>query len=364
MTVKNPGGNTMAGATTYDAATRTVTFTPSAALAAGVVHTVTANGTDSGGQQVSAGGTWSFTTAQPSGAPGVCPCSLFGDDTQPTTLQENDTDPVTLGVRFSVDTPGTITGVRFYKGPNNTGAHTGTLWTATGTQLASGTFTGESTSGWQTLTFSTPVSVSPGTEYVASYRAAAGRYSTGAAFSSGDLSKGPLHVGSSAGAYTYGAGFPSSPSTSNYLVDVRLREGGADRRDHRAGPTGGRTRRPEEQSGPGLVLDRDQAHGDAGGEDRNDGGARDPDARHRRDQTHLHAFRSAAGEHDGDRRAQGGPVDRGCEPADNTWTFTTEDRRPRLHRRSSVTRCPPTPASTTARRSSWARRSARRGTVS
>ncbi len=35
----------------------------------------------------------------------------------------------------------------------NTGTHTGTLWTATGTRIATGTFSGESPTGWQTLTF-------------------------------------------------------------------------------------------------------------------------------------------------------------------------------------------------------------------
>ena len=173
ITVKNPAGTTIAGSTAYDAATRTATFTPSAALAGATVHSVTANATDAGGQQVSSGGTWSFTTAQPSGPAGVCPCTLFGDDTQPTVLQENDPDPVTLGVRFTVDTAGTVSAIRFFKGPGNTGSHTGTLWSGTGTQLATGTFSGESTTGWQTLTLATPVNVSPGTEYVASYRAPA-----------------------------------------------------------------------------------------------------------------------------------------------------------------------------------------------
>ena len=39
---------------------------------------------------------------------------------------------------------GTITGVRFYKESDNTGTHTGSLWTAGGTLLATGTFSGES----------------------------------------------------------------------------------------------------------------------------------------------------------------------------------------------------------------------------
>ena len=38
----------------------------------------------------------------------------------------NDTASVTLGLKFYSDVPGTITGVRFYKGSSNTGTHVGT----------------------------------------------------------------------------------------------------------------------------------------------------------------------------------------------------------------------------------------------
>ena len=64
---------------------------------------------------------------------------------------------------------GYISGIRFYKEPDNTGTHTGTLWTASGTQLATGTFSNESTQGWEELDFSDPVSITAGTTYVASY---------------------------------------------------------------------------------------------------------------------------------------------------------------------------------------------------
>ena len=67
------------------------------------------------------------------------------------------------------DENGWITGIRFYKGSGNTGTHTGSLWTANGMLLATGTFTNESSQGWQKLDFSTPVAVTAGTTYVASY---------------------------------------------------------------------------------------------------------------------------------------------------------------------------------------------------
>jgi len=220
-TVKDANGATVAGATSYDATTRTVTFTPSAALAGFVQYAVTLAASDGLGNSVTTGRSWSFRTAKPPATPGVCPCSLFDEDTMPTQLQDVDTAPVTLGVRFTADVGGTVTGVRFYKGVNNTGSHTGALWSSTGTLLAQGTFAGESTTGWQTLTFDQPVQITKDTQYVASYRTEVGRYSaTPNAFAGADLSKPPLHVTSSSGAFTYNTGFPSSSSPTSYLVDV------------------------------------------------------------------------------------------------------------------------------------------------
>ena len=93
---------------------------------------------------------------------GCVPARCSATSCSPRSLEENDSAAVTLGLRFTVDTPGSISAIRFYKAAGNTGAHTGTLWNANGTQLATGTFTGESTTGWQTLTLSQPVSVTTG----------------------------------------------------------------------------------------------------------------------------------------------------------------------------------------------------------
>ncbi|WP_457848283.1 DUF4082 domain-containing protein, partial [Staphylococcus aureus] len=71
-----------------------------------------------------------------------CPCSVFGSDV-PATPDGGDTSAVELGMKFSAETSGFVTGVRFYKSAANTGVHLGTLWSATGTQLATGTFTNE-----------------------------------------------------------------------------------------------------------------------------------------------------------------------------------------------------------------------------
>ena len=219
--LKDDLGQTVPGTTAYDAATRTVTFAPTAPLAGFVQYTATLSGTDTNGQQVSSGRSWSFRTAKPPATPGVCPCTLFDDETTPTMLESTDKNAVTLGVRFSSQVDGTVSAIKFYKGPNNTGSHTGALWSAGGTQLATGTFSGETAAGWQTLVLSQPVAITRNTLYVASYRAPVGRYSvTPNGFAAANLSRAPLNVDPNSGAYTYGTGFPSSTSQSNYLVDV------------------------------------------------------------------------------------------------------------------------------------------------
>ena len=42
-------------------------------------------------------------------------------------------------MKFVPTQDGQITGIRFYKGPQNLGTHVGSLWTSTGTRLASRT---------------------------------------------------------------------------------------------------------------------------------------------------------------------------------------------------------------------------------
>ena len=118
--------------------------------------------------------TYTFTTAQSSS--GQCPCSIWQDGTPSGAVDANDPAANNIGVEFQPSSNGTISGVRFYKESDNTGTHTGTLWTANGVQLATGTFTNESSEGWQELDFSTPVAVTAGTTYVASYHTSTGHY--------------------------------------------------------------------------------------------------------------------------------------------------------------------------------------------
>ncbi|WP_322754733.1 DUF4082 domain-containing protein [Frankia sp. Cas3] len=224
------GGQNVAGSVGYDASTRTATFTPAAALANGTTYTVTVSGVrDITGNVLAAPVTWTFTTVVQPSVDGLCPCGIWSDAATPANITEADTGAVELGVKFRSDEDGKITGIRFYKGPANIGTHTGTLWSSTGTQLATGTFTGESSTGWETLTFATPVSIVKNTTYIASYHTTTGRYSTTAnQFASGGVDNPPLHALANGadganGVYIYGThAFPSQPSTTNYWVDVVL----------------------------------------------------------------------------------------------------------------------------------------------
>jgi hypothetical protein len=146
----------------------------------------------------------------------------------PPTVDGGDGNAVVLGVKFTADVSGSVTGIRFYKAAANTGTHVGSLWSSGGTLLAQGTFSGESASGWQTVTFASPVAVTAGTTYVAAYLAPNGHYSiTGAGFGSGPVDNAPLHAladtVSPNGVYAYSSNsvFPlSSYNATNYWVDV------------------------------------------------------------------------------------------------------------------------------------------------
>jgi len=95
---------------------------------------------------------------------------------------DNDPTPIELGVKFRPLVNGKITGVRFYKASGSTGTHVGHLWASDGTPLATANFSGETASGWQQVTFSTPVEVTANTSYVVSYFSPNGGYGYSSAY--------------------------------------------------------------------------------------------------------------------------------------------------------------------------------------
>jgi hypothetical protein len=225
FTLKDAAGAAVAGAGAYDPTTQTATFTPGTALAFSTTYTATVGGATNGtGQTMTAPHSWAFTTT---GAPAACPCTVFNATSVPATVSTADDNAVEVGMKFRSDVAGTVTGVRFYKGSANTGTHTGHLWSAAGTLLASVTFTGETASGWQQASFSSPVAITANTTYVVSYFAPNGSYSSNSGYFSSAADKAPLHGLASGtegpnGVYRYGAtAFPTdSFNNTNYWVDA------------------------------------------------------------------------------------------------------------------------------------------------
>ncbi len=228
--LRNPANAVVPASVTYNASTFTATLTPGAWLSPNSTYTVTVKGgaadprvKDSAGNALAANAVWTFSTTA-SGTISIWPASAT-----PTLASDADTSSVELGVKFRSDIAGFITGVRFYKGVNNSGVHTGTLWSSTGQVLASATFISETASGWQQVNFPSPVPIAANTTYVASYLAPNGGYAAdGNYFASSGVDSGVLHALSNAaaagnGVFIYGSGgvFPNQTfESANYWVDV------------------------------------------------------------------------------------------------------------------------------------------------
>jgi hypothetical protein len=221
VTVKDPNGNAVAGSTTFNGAGTVATFTPGSSLAAGTAYTVTVSGAQNSAGQTMTPYSYTFTTSQVFDAGGQCPCTVWPDVAPSSATDANDPSNNNIGVQFTANAAGSISGIRFFKEPDDTGSHTGYLWSAGGALLASGTFTGESTTGWEQLTFATPVPVTAGTTYIASYSTSTGHYAFTDEGLSSPVTNGPLTAVQ--GVYAYGSAgqFPTSTyQNSNFWVDA------------------------------------------------------------------------------------------------------------------------------------------------
>src|SRR5438105_43543 len=164
-------------------------------------------------------------SGQVSGAQTV---TLFGN-ALPSTPVDSDTAAVTLGVKFWTSQPGTIAGIRFYRGYKaSSSGYTVKLFSASGTLLASER-TGKDTCSvpcWEQVNFASPISIAANTTYVAAYYTGNGRYAENQYGLANGITSGPLVAPASAqvggnGVYTYTTGFPMQVwNASNYYVDV------------------------------------------------------------------------------------------------------------------------------------------------
>jgi methionine-rich copper-binding protein CopC len=226
--LKNSSGSSVAGSVSYNSTTYVTTFTPTpaSALASNTTYTATISGAQSmSGVSMTAPFSWSFTTAAASST-----TSIWSSTAKPANPSEADSSAAELGVKFYSDVSGSITGLRFYKGGTNTGTHVADLWTSSGKLLATATFKSETSSGWQQVNFATPVAITAGTTYVASYHTNVGHYADDQNYFASQYNSGSLHVPADGGVYAYGAAgsFPTQVwNASNYWVDVVLSPSGS-----------------------------------------------------------------------------------------------------------------------------------------
>lgn len=153
--------------------------------------------------------------------------NIFNPNISPVVLNSYDSGAHTgleLGLNFTPAVNGYVTGVKFYKGSNNTGTHIGNLWSANGTLLNTVVFAGETASGWQNQAFPSQTAVIGGNIYVISYHLFSNYYAADAIYNwpvvSGDLT---APAGNN-GVYSYGSAnsvFPTNVyNSANYWVDV------------------------------------------------------------------------------------------------------------------------------------------------
>ena len=92
--------------------------------------------------------------------------SIFTAQT-PQVPVDTDNAAGEFGMIFTSSAAGQITGLRYWKSSSDTGTHTGRLWRVSDRALlATVTFSGGSSSGWQTQNLSAPVTIAAGTQYL------------------------------------------------------------------------------------------------------------------------------------------------------------------------------------------------------
>ena len=167
--ISTDGGSTWHPVTTMSPAATSVSWSYTWSAAGSGPVTIKSRAADDSGNTETPGPGVNVTVS--------CPCSFFGNTYTPYITSDTDSGSYELGMKFQSTVPGWVAGVRFYKGAGNGGTHTGSLWTSSGTLLATGTFTNETASGWQTLIFASPIQISANATYVVSYYDPEGHYS-------------------------------------------------------------------------------------------------------------------------------------------------------------------------------------------
>lgn len=142
----------------------------------------------------------------------------------------SDTDAITLGLEFQVDTPGVVMGVEFIRGNSANTATVVSMWNSSGVKIAeagaSGSQGGASgaptgATGLVHAWFYEPIPVQPGNVYTVSYFSPAGRFNIHQYEHQSASSQGNILMPTNAGKFTYASNpaFPSSTfNSSSYKV--------------------------------------------------------------------------------------------------------------------------------------------------
>jgi hypothetical protein len=154
---------------------------------------------------------------------GTSTTGIFSDTMRPRVAVDRDRNAVELGVKFIPQRTGSVTGLQYYQGSRDENVTSATLWSSSGTALATVNFAATTKVGWRTIALTKPVALTAGTSYVVSYYAPRGGYSV----TEGDLraakSLNGFTLKASAGVYSYSSSRRMPVNTykgSNYLADV------------------------------------------------------------------------------------------------------------------------------------------------
>ncbi|MBM7770362.1 hypothetical protein JOD54_000566 [Actinokineospora baliensis] len=158
---------------------------------------------------------------RPVGFVSCSPCEFKQPNLGPSTAflrTDSDPRPVELGLRFQVDRPGAITGIKVTHYAIGPGTPHARLWTADGQLLA------EAKSDNFTYTFPAPVWITPGATYIASFFTPWGQYAVTENHHRGAIIQPPFTAPPEAGVYYYAdegpepetGGFPTKTYKSSY----------------------------------------------------------------------------------------------------------------------------------------------------
>ncbi len=156
------------------------------------------------------------------------PASIFPNNAPSIGTVSNDGSGIEVGMKFRSTIDGFVTGVRFWKNAGDFGTYTGHLWSGAGSLLAEGYFADDTSSGWKSAVFASPVPVVAGQFYVVSCHNPAGWYSETHPYFANAILRAPLQVLADGehgpnGIFAYSA-IPAFPNQSflatNYWVDV------------------------------------------------------------------------------------------------------------------------------------------------